>query len=88
MLFPQAKHPLKLGHLLYFIFIVLLLPEFCFAGSGFDQLILERLSKDKKTLDLSGAKIGPKEAKILAGMELLSGWKLFSYREIRLNTEG
>ena len=72
MSFFQAEYSLKLGRLLGCILVVLLVPEFCFADGGVDQLIRDRLSKDKKTLDLSGARIGPKGAKTLAGMELLS----------------
>ena len=63
----------KLLLLTCFILFVLMVPGFCSAESGVEQLIRDRLSKDKKTLDLSRAKIGSKRAKTLAGMKLLSG---------------
>ena len=66
------KKHLLFSNFLIFSFIVLLIPTFCFSGDSFDQLILDRLSTDKKILNLSGANIGPREAKVLAEMELLT----------------
>ena len=63
------KHLLLFSNFLSFNLIVLLIPTFCFSGDSFDQLILDRLSADKKILNLSGANIGTREAKILAEME-------------------
>ena len=40
-------------------------PVFCYADSSVEQLIQDRLSEDKKTLNLSGANIGTRGAKIL-----------------------
>ena len=72
MFYFKSSFTFKLGRLLSFTLVILLVPLFCFGDSSVEQLIQNRLSKDKKTLDLSGAKIGPKGAKTLAGMELLS----------------
>ena len=66
------KHLLLFSNFFCFNLIVLLIPTFCYSGASFDQLVLDRLSADKKILNLSGANIGPREAKILAEMELLT----------------
>ncbi len=46
--------------------------NFCYGNDSIKELIHGRLSADKKTLDLSGGKIGPRGAKVLAGMSLLA----------------
>ena len=57
------------------IFLTLVIwfnPSLCHAVDSLEKLILDRLSADKKTLDLSGVNIGSRGAKILAGMSFLS----------------
>ena len=68
--------------------IALLIPAFCYSGSSFDQLILDRLSADKKTLNLSGTNIGPREARILAEMELLDSVEILLLQGNKIKYKG
>ena len=52
MLSYPERFPLKFSHFFYLNIICLLIPIFCFADNNIEQVIRDRLSKDKKTLDL------------------------------------
>ena len=57
---------------LLLILILGVTSSFCYAADPIEKLIFERLSADKKTLDLSGLNLGSREAKILADLSFLS----------------
>ena len=72
MSFYHKRNLFKFSRLLCLSLILSLVPDFCLADDPIKQLIRDRLSEDKKTLDLSGANIGTQGAKKLAEMELFS----------------
>ena len=79
MLSFPARFPLKFSHFFYLNIICLLIPIFCFADNSVEQIIRDRLSKDKKTLDLSGTKISFKCCKTLQDGV---GWYAHQYPEL------
>ena len=67
---------------------------FCLYGSGFShatdisKLIEKRISKDRKSLDLTSLNIGPKGAKQLAKMESLSSLVTLHLQGNRIKARG
>jgi hypothetical protein len=61
----------ELKPVLLLVLLIWVTPNFCYAAGPIEELIHDRLSSDKKTLDLSGTNIGTRGAKVLAGMSLL-----------------
>ena len=70
-MFPYpVKFLSELKSILFLVLVFWVAPNFCYAAGSIEELIRDRLSADKKTLDLSGTNIGTRGAKVLAGMSL------------------
>ena len=72
--------------------IVIFLSCLCWSGvsqaSDIVKLIEKKISKDRKSLDLTGLNIGPKGAKQLANMESLSSLVTLHLQGNRIKARG
>ncbi|MGY8781752.1 MAG: hypothetical protein ACKVJJ_08840, partial [Fidelibacterota bacterium] len=74
--------------MLLLIFAIVVTSNFCYAADRIEKLINDRLSADKKALDLSGMNIGIRGAKVLAGLSLLSNVETLLLQGNKIKYEG